>query len=498
MQSFENHPHAAEDAAAHQSDATIYEQADDVQAYEQAENMLWIMLEDLLNPEDRPEMWAAFPQFLAALPELPRAARNARRKAHGGEVHVGEHVKVALEIVVAMCEAHSDALDQGLERLTLLSTVYNQATVVQGALFHLHGMADPQNPKYRLEGRFCPKPFDEFHVLENSTHLCCASWMAKSAGDLNTTDWKDVWNSESAQAVRASIHDGSYRHCNKMACPLIQSGRLLQGEQVATQSPRWQQIVEQQQTALEAGPVDVNLAYDRTCNLSCPSCRVTKYAADEATRTRYDVMQERNILPMLKEAESVFITGSGDPFASKNFRRLLEKLTADEYPDLKFRIMTNAMLFTPREWERFPALHKRITSLQISIDGASKDTHELLRRGARWEVMEKNLDFAAGLLAEGLVEGMSLSFTVQVENFHEMGLAAELAERLKVNSIYFGQLTNWGTFTPAEFARKTVFVASHPQHQEFLAAMADPRLRSPRVNLGNLTEFLPPALASAA
>jgi hypothetical protein len=50
---------------------------------------------------------------------------------------------------------------------------------------------------------------------------------------------------------------------------------------------------------------------------------VERFAADEALRARFDRLQERAILPMLKSAKTVFITGSGDPFASKNFRALI-------------------------------------------------------------------------------------------------------------------------------------------------------------------------------
>jgi organic radical activating enzyme len=448
------------------------------------EEMLGLILNDLQDPIDRPEMWRAIPQFLEALPALDAVAERALRNAPA-------ELTTALEIVVGMCEAHSGNLKAAVNRLTRVATLRNQCPLAQGALFYVEGLADPGNPKYDLTGKFCIKPFEEFHVLEGSTHLCCASWLPASAGNLNSVDWQEVWNSYSAQTIRASVHDGSFRHCNKTACPLIQGNSLATSSDVAQRSDRWSKIVTEQETALEHGPVDVNLAYDRTCNLSCPSCRISRYAADEATRTRYDVLQERAILPMLREAKSVFITGSGDPFASKNFRRLLERLTPDEYPDLKFRIMTNAMLFTPREWERFPALHRRVMALQISIDGASKDTHELLRRGARWEVMERNLRFAADLLKDNLIDQLQLSFTVQLENFHEMGMACTLAEDLKVNHIYFGRLTNWGTFTTEEYANKAVFVPSHPRHEDFLAAMADPRLRAPRVALGNLTEFLP-------
>jgi MoaA/NifB/PqqE/SkfB family radical SAM enzyme len=335
-------------------------------------------------------------------------------------------------------------------------------------------------------------------VLERTSHQCCGNWLPTSAGDLNEQPWEAVWNSQAAQAVRASIHDGSYRHCNKTACPAIQAGTLPTKAQAMAQWPGLAALIAEQETEMPRGPEDVNLAYDATCNLSCPSCRTTKVAADSATRERYSALQERAILPMLREAKSVFITGSGDPFASKNFRQLIERLTPDEYPDLRFRIMTNAMLFTPREWERFPALHRRVQSLQISIDGASAQTHELLRRGARWDVMQENLRFAADLLAEGMVQGLYLSFTVQVDNFHEMGDAVVLADQLNATGLYFGKMTNWGTFTPDEYARKAVFVPSHPQHQAFMAAMADPRLRSPRVILGNLIDHLPERAAEAA
>jgi hypothetical protein len=464
----------------------------------QAQDMLHTMLQDMLQIDDRPEIWAAFPQFLQALPQFASVVRDTHAAAMQGGTKIDLFLAVALEILVAMCDAHAGQLDRAIGRLTRAATMQSNSLLAQGALFHVQGLADPANPKYQLQDRFCIKPFVELHVLERTSHQCCGNWLPTSAGDLNEQPWEAVWNSQAAQAVRASIHDGSYRHCNKTACPAIQAGTLPTKAQAMAQWPGLAALIAEQETEMPRGPEDVNLAYDATCNLSCPSCRTTKVAADSATRERYSALQERAILPMLREAKSVFITGSGDPFASKNFRQLIERLTPDEYPDLRFRIMTNAMLFTPREWERFPALHRRVQSLQISIDGASAQTHELLRRGARWDVMQENLRFAADLLAEGMVQGLYLSFTVQVDNFHEMGDAVVLADQLNATGLYFGKMTNWGTFTPDEYARKAVFVPSHPQHQAFMAAMADPRLRSPRVILGNLIDHLPERAAEAA
>jgi hypothetical protein len=189
----------------------------------------------------------------------------------------------------------------------------------------------------------------------------------------------------------------------------------------------------------------------------------------------------------------VFITGSGDPFASKNFRRLMEQLTPEEYPDLKFQVMTNGMLFTPAQWARFPALHRRTAVLKISVDAATGPTHELLRRGARWPVMLENMAFAGTLAADGLVDYFELVFTVQTDNFREMGDAVDLAHQVGATGIYFARITNWGTFTDRQYADKAVFLPGHPDYEEFLEYMQDPRLRDPMVLLGDLSPFVKPA-----
>lgn len=398
-------------------------------------------------------------------------------------------VRVQMQLLLGLCTAAAGGSQDALSALMPLCATESQNVQVQGVIFRLEGLLDPGNSKYQLTGRVCMNPFIELDVLENSTHLCCASWLPTSTGDLSYVPWQDVWNGDTAQAIRGSMLDGSYRFCNKRTCPSIQSSQFPTIEELEA-DPKWSEIIRPRATTMPRGPEMLNLSYDRTCNLSCPSCRTERYAADDATRARFDTMQERQILPLLKNAKTVFVTGSGDPFASKNFRRLMTQLDAGGYPDLKFIIMTNGMLFTPRQWEAFPSLHRRVESLRISLDAATGPTHELLRRGARWSVMVENLRFAGQLLAEGLIEDFSLSFTVQQENFREMGDAVELAREVGAAGIYFGQITNWGTFTPVEYERKAVFVPGHREHEAFLEAARDPRLRDDLVLPSDLAEFL--------
>lgn len=449
-----------------------------------ADTMVSLLVGLMADCLDHPEIWAEIPVICARLPDF--RATLVRRFARGGPDQ-GD-----LLVLHALCLAADDDVATAIAEITPLALAASQSALVQGALFHLQGLADPDNPKYRLHDRICTTPFEQLDVLEQSAHQCCASWLHQSAGNLATTGWQAVWNSAAAQAVRASIHDGSYRYCNKTACPKIQAGALPTRDTLAARDPHWASIVEARATRVERGPRVVNLAYDRTCNLACPSCRTARFAADTAQRDRFAAMERDAIEPMLADnAQIVFVTGSGDPFASKNFRALMQRLTAERFPALRFQIMTNGMLFTPEQWAQFPALHGRVDTLKISVDAATAATHERLRLGAHWPTMLANMRFAGDLTAQGLIDRFDLVFTVQYDNMHEMGDAVDLAATVGATGIYFARLTNWGTFSDAAYAAKAVFAPAHPDHAAFLAAMRDPRLLAPGVLLGDLEEFVP-------
>lgn len=453
------------------------------------DEVLVLLLEQMQDGLDHPELWADIPAFATHFPNMRQELTE--HLAHAYPAQQG-FLAILLAMVVAADDPH-----EALRMLEPLAVNNSLSALVQGALFHVQGLVAPDPAKFDLSDRLCVTPFQVLDVLENSTHLCCASWLQRSAGNLNDAPWQEVWNSETAQEIRASIHDGSYKFCNKTACPHITAGALPKKADLVAKSDFWRDVIENERTEIEA-PFRVNLAYDRTCNLSCPSCRTSKWAADAEIRARFDKLQEEKILPMLKQSKIVFITGSGDPFASKNFRNLLERLGPEDYPDLRFQVMTNGMLFTPREWERFPALHGRVASLRISLDAATGPTHELLRRGARWEVMLENLAFAAELRRQGLVDSLDFAYTVQVENYRELGDAVDFAKAHNADAAAFLRLTNWGTFSAREYADRAVFMTSHPEHAAFIEMMQDPRLQDPIVRLADLATFVREPVQKAA
>lgn len=400
-------------------------------------------------------------------------------------------VAVRLKLLYLVARAACGELDDALTELEQISVDRSQDVMVAGALFFVRGLKNPENPKYHLLGKYCKAPFDRVDVLEGSTHLCCASYLPTSIGNLESGTWQDAWNSPEAQAVRESVHDGSYRYCNKILCPSLQSDTVPTGQQLIAEEPRWAPVIEHKTTHMSAGPSLVNLSYDKTCNLSCPSCRSEKIASSSEMRIRFEGLQNRNILPMLQTAQLTHITGSGDPFASKNFRSLMKSLNKEKFPQLKVQLMTNGMLFTPQEWDRFQNLKGMIYMMLVSIDAARGPTHERLRRGAKWDTMLANMAFMGELRAAGEIDSFILTFVVQQENYREMGEAVDLARSVGADQIGFSRISNWGTFSPEEFQQKCIFSPSHPEHQDFLECMKDPRLNDPIVVISALTDFKP-------
>jgi hypothetical protein len=66
---------------------------------------------------------------------------------------------------------------------------------------------------------------------------------------------------------------------------------------------------------LPYGPRSVNCSYDRSCNLSCPSCR-TQVIVESRNRERISGIQGKINDDALADARLLYITGSGDPIGS--------------------------------------------------------------------------------------------------------------------------------------------------------------------------------------
>ena len=334
--------------------------------------------------------------------------------------------------------------------------------------------------------RFCAKPFRHLEIVAGGdAYLCCSDWLPLTVGNVRREPAARLWNGAIAQGIRRSILDDSFRWCT--GCPHLAT---------VSHSVRWADEVDEPAlrslmrdgvtTQPEIGVL--NLAYDRTCNLSCPSCRTDVIVAHGAEYQRLEDLQAQLLAgDLLSRVRLLYLTGSGDPFASRLFRELARSLEPARYPRLRLRLHTNAQLFTAAAWEALGPARALVREVEVSIDGASAATYHENRRGGSWETLLDNLGFVARLRAAGALQLLQISFVVQANNWREMGAFVDLGDRLSVDQVYFSELRNWGTFSPDEHAARAVHFSGHPEHASFREALAsDPRLHRAHVVLGAL------------
>jgi len=236
-----------------------------------------------------------------------------------------------------------------------------------------------------LKDRFCVRPFEGFELGENgSVYLCCPAWLRQRAGNLHEQSGEAIWNSQAAQDVRRGILDGSFRHCNHEVCPDIQSGTLPTRAQ-ASRDPRLRDIIAGNKTVVDGIPRFINFSHDKSCNLSCPSCRTERIQFNDGPG--YEVrksLHERLVGAFLTKATdqpfTLSVTGSGDPFASRVFREFLFSLDGSRFPNMQVNLQTNGVLFTRKTSNKMRAIHGRIHAVLVSFDAATPATYAITRR----------------------------------------------------------------------------------------------------------------------
>ena len=350
---------------------------------------------------------------------------------------------------------------------------------------------------YDLKDKFCLAPFKILSTgWKGSAHACaCPAWVPFPIENVLTAESADaVWNSDAAVEIRRSILDGDFSYCSRTLCSFITAQKLPRKDEI--EDPILRGYIDHHTTTLPESASLVQLNYDTTCNLACPSCRTEILVAKADEQDAYSRAKDRVILPLLKRAGSSYISGGGEAFASKHCRSILAGLNQREYPGLRLHLITNGQLLTPQTWNAFPNLAEVVGILSVSIDAARAESYEKLRRPGKWSTLMSNLEFIAGMRRSGQIRKFWINFVVQKENFREMLDFVELGARLGVDKIWFQRVTNYGAYDEATFADVDVTSPEHPEHAELLAILRNPLLRGPLIQRQMLMSLLPEVVAS--
>lgn len=324
---------------------------------------------------------------------------------------------------------------------------------------------------------YCPLPFTELRIrVKGDCYICCPQWNnRKSIGNVfETPNLDDIWNSETAQEIRHSMFDQSFRFCNLELC----------------QVGKHRYTDDYKSAVLEQGPSFIALNYDPSCNLFCKMCRDKKIVIPRRQQERLIEFQDNLIKsPYFKDTSMINVTSNGDPFASKVFSHLFKILKYEDFPEMNMRIRTHGLGLTPRNWNRMANVQRMIYEIWISVDASSKETYDIIRRGGKWELLKSNLEFLKSIKSQ-FNFSLALHFIVQKENYLEIPSFVDFARSYDADVIWFAKVYQGNDMSHEQLQESAVHRPDHRLHSDFLQVMRHPNVLDPHVDWTNMKQFV--------
>lgn len=339
-----------------------------------------------------------------------------------------------------------------------------------------------------LAGSLCRRPFEEMEILwDGSIHLCVPGWLPVSVGNVSELGIAEIWNSESAKALRKSVSDGSFANCLSQNCPYLSAWRS--GGNGKSGSPLVPVVEASSYLKGEHSPwpVTLSLSYDYTCKLDCEMCRsgIRRVQPGSGDDLKFSRITDE-VIKALPHVTRLKIGLNGEPFDSRHYMRILSALNVDQHRNLQVRLLTNGLGLTEQMLTQFEGRKVSFESVEVGVDAATAATYEALRKRGNFAVLLENLMAMKEFRKRGVIRHLALSFVVQAGNYREMGSFVSLANEIGVDRILFRRLDDWKVMGAARFAKNAVHERGHPEHEQFMALMSDSIFLSKKVDLGAL------------
>lgn len=319
------------------------------------------------------------------------------------------------------------------------------------------------------ENYICTAPFTYTEVFDDQQFLCCGSWLYKDKDIKVSDNIKDNFYSDKAEYIRSTILDGSYKLCSETRCPKLAGLKngVVDPGMVPKTPESTKKIIENTRVKT------VNFCFDRSCNLACPSCRIDFINVHGKERQAVDEKMRQLDEELYNEVETLYLSGTADPFYSNSYRKFLTNLDPKKYTRLNhIHLHTNANLWTKQFWSKLHKVHHLVKSCEISIDAATKKTYDIVRRGGDWDKLIENLKFIVTIPS---IVKFHFSMVVSDDNYKEMldfhTLLKNIFDKYAPTAnwqVFYNKLTDWGTFPPEVLRKKQVFLPENELYDDFL------------------------------
>jgi hypothetical protein len=330
----------------------------------------------------------------------------------------------------------------------------------------------------------CWMPFEYAEIRTNGTvNICCPQWNPVIIGNVLDENFDAIWTGDIANEIRNTIFDGSYSYCNSETCFNIQgykSGTLLR--------PNTEQWRDKLTDSVKRTPSKVLFCVDRSCNLSCPSCRTSKQIQILGQDRKNALRSVKTVLHSMfpephSELKLIGMDGTGEVFSSDVYREIFETeeifTHTYKWPNLKFNINTNGTMMTEKYQKKHSGIFNNLSMLELSIDAGNKESYEKVRVGGDWNTLWKNLFYFYKNNKHNPSVQWQWNLIIQQNNFQSIPEFVNIANMFseKLPRLKIVKMLNWGTFSEERYLEQAVWMPSHPMYLEYINIMNLPHVK---------------------
>jgi len=140
------------------------------------------------------------------------------------------------------------------------------------------------------------------------------------------------------------------------------------------------------ETVMRSRPFSVQLEVTTKCNLACIMCARDKYHG--RGKNLPDDVLDRFIDDVLPHSQDIIVSSFGEPMLYPRLQYLFDQIDPDSGLELGF--FTNFLLMDEDLARQI--IESGVAYINASIDGASKETYEAIRKGGKWEELLEKLE----------------------------------------------------------------------------------------------------------
>ena len=312
---------------------------------------------------------------------------------------------------------------------------------------------------------------------EGLVRSCCPVYTKmKETGNIKYENIEEIWNGKKMRRMRRLMLLGDISKICFPYCPWLASKPIV----IDDLCESLKEDLKAGNTVLRLHPRWFRLSNWGACNLRCIMCRSH---TDVSKVPDYVVKTHDNLKDFLTKEVNFYLTGDGDFLARSDTRDFLRTFPQDKYPNVRFSIITNALLL-PKYWNDIK--HCKYTWIHVSVDAATKDTYEKIRRGARWERLMETFELLKKLKEAGRFRHVIISMTVMRSNYKEIPAFVKMARQN-------GFLPFFGRIYGSRGDENIFEMNDEEALEDLRRILSDPDIYREDIDLIRLSEFVPPS-----